>query len=396
MFKTMKLKILFLFFVLFSINIIFILTANSQTPSNEFISYVISAYRLYKDLNIGINTPKVIEIPFNYDFIERFDFAVFDRTANKFEPYFLKQETLINEVPISISSNPNNRDAIFMKDNNFQTYADFPLPKNSQGSVQIILSSEKPITSSKLTILLDNYVSLPNSIEILALVNNQNRIVLAKQKMDQETIYFPQTTSDKWTINLTFSQPLRISEIYLKQDSATQSIKRAIRFLAQPNHLYRIYFHPDRLVTVPVGEAGDLASAKDVILIDYLPLQNNPNYIIADSDKDGIPDIKDNCVSISNPDQKDEDNNGRGDACDDFDNDGVINSKDNCQNVPNRNQSDIDGDGVGDACDPEDNRITERYPWVPWVGIGFAASVLIFLFILTAKANPETKQDNNQ
>jgi len=35
-----------------------------------------------------------------------------------------------------------------------------------------------------------------------------------------------------------------------------------------------------------------------------------------DKDNDGIPDFRDNCPTTYNPDQKDSDNNGMGDACD--------------------------------------------------------------------------------
>jgi hypothetical protein len=35
-----------------------------------------------------------------------------------------------------------------------------------------------------------------------------------------------------------------------------------------------------------------------------------------DKDHDGIPDFRDNCPDVYNPDQKDSDHNGKGDACD--------------------------------------------------------------------------------
>ncbi len=214
--------------------------------------------------------------------------------------------------------------------------------------------------------------------------------------MDKQTIYFPQTTSNKWMITFFFSQPLRISELRLNQDNAINSNARAIRFLAQPAHSYRIYFDPDRSAIAAVHEAGNLAFTKDVSIMPAVSSQNNPNYIIADIDNDGVPDIRDNCVSVSNTDQQDINNNGRGDVCDDFDQDGVINSKDNCPSNPNRNQKDADSDGIGDICDKEESRITERYTWIPWVGIGFAALVLIVLFTLTAKSTRETEEKNNQ
>ena len=36
----------------------------------------------------------------------------------------------------------------------------------------------------------------------------------------------------------------------------------------------------------------------------------------ADTDEDGVNDAEDNCPSVANPDQEDEDGNGIGDACD--------------------------------------------------------------------------------
>lgn len=37
---------------------------------------------------------------------------------------------------------------------------------------------------------------------------------------------------------------------------------------------------------------------------------------LPDKDHDGIPDVKDNCPNVANPDQADSDHNGIGDACD--------------------------------------------------------------------------------
>lgn len=387
----MKFKILFLFLIIFSTG--FLVEARSlavlvDASSPTSVPPVTSAYRSYKDVNeIKIEVPTVVDVLLNNEFIERLDFAVLDLETNSFQPYLFRREMLRNEFPLSVETSSSVNLAEMMIDNNLQTYADFPLPDNGEGIAQIVLTSTNPVTSSALTTILDNNVALPSFVEIRAIVAGQNRIVVAKQKMDQQTIHFPKTTSSQWTVTFYFGQPLRISEIKLNQDNAIKSGARAIRFLAQKDHSYRIYLDPDRSVLIiDAGEMGNLSSAQDVLKVFSSQSKSNPSYVIADVDGDGIPDVRDNCVSLSNPDQEDVNNNGRGDVCDDFDQDGIINSKDNCPDQPNFDQKDVDSDGIGDICDDKESRITERYAWVPWIGIGFAGLILLVLFFLTASS----------
>ncbi len=81
-----------------------------------------------------------------------------------------------------------------------------------------------------------------------------------------------------------------------------------------------------------------------------------------DLDGDGIDNNDDNCIDIKNPDQKDTDKDKKGDACDsDLDGDGIDNSKDNCSVIYNPDQSDKDNNGIGDACegDSDNDGITD-------------------------------------
>ena len=78
-----------------------------------------------------------------------------------------------------------------------------------------------------------------------------------------------------------------------------------------------------------------------------------------DKDGDGIPDISDNCKSISNSDQKDTDSDGAGDACDsDDDNDTILDSQDKCPTQAEIFNGYLDEDGCPDPTPPISVKIT--------------------------------------
>ncbi len=92
-----------------------------------------------------------------------------------------------------------------------------------------------------------------------------------------------------------------------------------------------------------------------------------------DSDQDGIPDTADNCISLSNNDQADLDQDHLGDACDDDrDGDGVKDQFDNCPTTPNGNQTDDNHNGQGDVCEPVDQHTTTSGPPPDRDGDGFS------------------------
>ena len=86
-----------------------------------------------------------------------------------------------------------------------------------------------------------------------------------------------------------------------------------------------------------------------------------------DVDEDHIPNSFDNCIGVSNTNQRDIDSDGVGDVCDsDRDNDQIPNNQDSCPDNPDwlglwdidgdgRNDLtlDIDNDGIFNSCDPD-------------------------------------------
>ena len=108
-----------------------------------------------------------------------------------------------------------------------------------------------------------------------------------------------------------------------------------------------------------IDEGSDL-DGDGVGICDNCPDVYNPDQ--RDTDADGVGDACDNCVSVPNRDQADADGDKVGDVCDncravanpdqaDRDSDGVGDACDNCLTVFNPDQADCDGDGIGDVCE---------------------------------------------
>jgi hypothetical protein len=117
----------------------------------------------------------------------------------------------------------------------------------------------------------------------------------------------------------------------------------------------------DSVALYPVAgpEAGQLGAPVRVDRVDFFRVaevkkleETRRHDGEKDYDGDGLVNAYDNCPTLANPDQRDSNADGRGDACGDFDSDGVVDALDNCPTVVNSLQQDDDKNGVGNACDP--------------------------------------------
>lgn len=332
-----------------------------------------------------LRVPTVVEVPLPESVAQGEYFLVREAGTGKFLDSYLRQEveqltslSIRSTLPVSTH---------LLTDDRLDTFASFAVPDEGTGQVTFTIQASQPITTSHLSLRLDTYVSLPLTVELHYREPGKSELetLITKKELTSNSLRFPEVTASYFEVTFTYVQPLRISELDLIETFPNVEQSQFLRFLAQPGQVYFVYYGADRSINLTEIEAGDLRNDQGVFRVDMPVLERNYSYIPADVDGDDVRDRTDNCVYEYNPDQTDIDKNGRGDVCDDWDRDGLGNNEDNCTNQPNRDQLDTDYDGIGDVCDAEESRFTERNPWVPWIGMGTAAFVLLILFMLVAK-----------
>lgn len=337
-----------------------------------------------------ISIPTVFEIPLQQRLNEN-STAVLDMTSQTFQPFTVFWKTNPTRYTITVQGNSTSSEEA-LTDTNSSTFADYPLGTAPQDSRTFRFHYAQPITTSRFNFQLAANVQEPDSIHIDTLSADTRRIIVAPTRLIGTTISFPETTAADWEVTLLYSQPLRITGMDFEQESEQQTSVPHLRFLAQPDTSYTLYADPDRLVSTPLSESGMLSQAPSPFRLPEPVWQHNPTYAPADRDNDGILDTNDNCPMQANPDQADVNKSGMGDACEDFDVDGILNSRDNCPNIPNQMQQDSDGDSTGDHCDTEESRLTEKYAWLPWLGIVAGFAIVGTLLAVTIRSHDPNKK----
>lgn len=381
--------------ILLSLNVIlwlapFIAYARESAPPLMDRADSLSAFQSYAEVTPSVTIPTVVEVPVSDPVFRRGGFVVYESTTKQFQPSLYHEKFVAEPVAVSYSADvvPDMGYVAALSDESSLVSVEFPVSADTTTERTVHLSAQinREIMATGFVLHLDPFVALPRTVEVSAVnADGSSRIVLSKTAVTSEVIRFPKTASSRFVIALSYIQPLRINEISFFDDAALRSDGRSVRFLARPGEAYALYFQADRPFTGVVGESPNLSDDRDVKILPMPTIRVNPLFRPADTDGDGVRDTMDDCVTIANPDQADENRNGLGDVCDDYDRDGVMNPKDNCPSHPNRNQSDTDHDGKGDVCDGEESRLTESRPWIPWVAMGFGVLVVASLFILTIR-----------
>ena len=374
----MKLKI-----ILFSVCLLFLnLSASARvsaltyyaTPAELPVAEIISSFRLYQVIaDLQLSVPSVVKFPLDGS---SGSFAVLETESNTFQPYNVTSE--LTKVPFTVESG--NADDPFLNDGNNNTFAEYALvDAGGENTAVLTFSYSRPISTYQLKFSLADNVQLPDAVSVVELGGNLERILINRKALSNSAVSFPASNASSFRVIFYYRQPLRISEIGFN-DTAGRTAQKYLLFLAGPGLNYHVYSSAEVVPYIRLPESADLRAGAETVQIAAPPKDLNPYFKEADSDRDGIADKRDNCHDIHNPDQADVNRNSRGDACEDFDLDGVLNGKDNCPDKPNRLQQDSDRDGAGDHCDSTENRIIERFPYLPWLGIGIGFLIVALIF----------------
>lgn len=370
-----------------------------RRPTDIPVQEILSYFRSVQDIK-ATNFPVVTVVQLSVIDVNATNYVVYENETKTIQPHAIV--TIEELTPFLITSNNSTSDRQNLHDNDTNTFVDYNFDTLVEGNnlARFEFSYKKPIITSSLQYSLAANVQEPKyvTIQITEPGKINPTILVNRQRVYGGIIQFPRTFAQQFSLTFEYDQFLRISELGFKQLETDAIGGQYLRFLARPGLTYKLYSHPTGNVPyIKTAEVGDLTSNNvKAVTISTAALYDNPLFIVPDSDADGVLNSIDNCAMIQNSDQKDINNNGRGDACEDFDGDGIMNAQDNCPDNPNKVQQDADSDRIGDHCDTEESRLIERLSFLPWVGLVVGFGVVIFLFRSTLKkTDNETPEIKN-
>lgn len=252
------------------------------------------------------------------------------------------------------------KNASALLDGSTETTFDFPLISSGlqKGKIKIVYATSLETDSVVFQTTADSY--MPTAFTLVI----DGKCIL--NTMQGGSARFPKMMAQTIEIEFEYIQPIRFTEVGVGLNKE-EEITNTVRFVYQPAMKYSLYTDSPTGREFVQSPNINLFSKNTEAIIVLGGLHKNPLYKDRDTDTDGVIDSVDNCPLQANSDQKDGNGNNVGDICDDYDYDGILTYLDNCPKIENSGQVDIDRDGLGDACDTEESRVTEKYPWMPWV-----------------------------
>lgn len=147
------------------------------------------------------------------------------------------------------------------------------------------------------------------------------------------------------------------SNIYLRTIRFDKKMKDI--YIVEPIHYgeieaYKGWICDQNKLSAIISQRNSLGKKLDITTEVKTPILTQFKPLLTtwyDSDGDMIIDMRDNCASVSNKDQKDRNYDGIGDACSDDDNDRIFGFSDNCPTVSNSDQKDLNANNIWDACE---------------------------------------------
>lgn len=239
---------------------------------------------------------------------------------------------------------------------------------------------------SGIYVTLSDGIINPKTVSVSGKFANGEEVIIVNRKKFSHRIPFPTVAVTQLKISYDTPHFLRLSEIEIMGQEETEKTDELI-FFAEEGKDYILYSNSHfGQKHYSSREYQPLTTDSKTPLFSLTSTGKNP-FFNNDFDSDGLNDNIDLCPKISDSQNTDIDNNGRGDVCEDPDQDKRMSSFDNCPYKYNPDQKDSDLDKVGDACDEEENRLSENTDYLLWYIFGFAALFLGVLVWRSLKKN---------